>query len=276
MILLNGSDELSETKLGAFLGVPVRPAHPEEVFEHTGVKAGFIGPVGLKKGVTLYIDDTLKGAKGMVCGANKHDYHLIDVDLEKHGAKPEKYADLRTVKEGDPCSQCGKSLKIVRAIEMGHIFKLGTKYSDSMGAAFQDADGKAQPIIMGSYGIGIERIVAAHIEQWADDNGIIWRGEIAPYKVIILPLKEDNEIKAAAEKLYNELNDAGFETVLDDRDVRAGVKFKDADLLGFPVQIIFGKSFADGKAEMKNRATGERIECAIASIRKELKKMLRA
>ena len=275
MILLNGQDELSETKLGAMLGVPVRPAHPEEVFEYTGVKAGFIGPVGLKKGVTLYIDDTLKGAKGMVCGANKNDYHLIDVDLEKHSVKPEKYADLRTVKDGDPCPQCGKPMKIVRAIEMGHIFKLGTKYSDSMGAVFQDAEGKSHPIIMGSYGIGIERIVAAHIEQWADENGIVWRGEIAPHKVVILPLKEDDDIASASEKLYNQLTDAGFEPVLDDRNIRAGVKFKDADLMGFPVQIVFGKLFTKGKAEMKNRRTGERIECYIDSIEDELKKMLK-
>ena len=274
MILLNGQDDLSESKLGTLLGTAVRPAHPEEVLEHTGVNAGFIGPVGLKKGVRLLVDETLKNARGMVCGANKNDYHLIDVDLEKHGAKPHKYADLRNVKDGDPCPQCGKNMKIVRAIEMGHIFKLGTKYSDSMGASFLDKDSKSHPIIMGSYGIGIERIVAAHIEQWADDNGIVWNGEIAPHKVIILPLRVEDEVMQAAEKMYSELTSAGFEPALDDRDIRAGVKFKDADLIGFPVQIVLGKLFTEGKVEMKNRKTGERIECSIESIPDELKKML--
>ena len=258
MVLISGVDELNEERLSTCLGSAVRPAHTEEVMELMGVPAGYIGPVGLKEGIPLFADRALAGAKGMVCGANKEDYHLLDVDLGVHTREPQ-FSKLRMVKAGDPCPECGEPLRIVRAIEMGHIFKLGTKYADAMGATFLDTDAEQKPIIMGSYGIGLERIAAANIEQWADEAGICWRGEIAPYSVIILPLNMGDEgAVSAAENLYRELLDTGCEVLIDDRPVRAGVKFKDADLLGIPVQVIFGKNFAEGNIELKIRASGER------------------
>ena len=266
MALISGEDELNETKFSAALGKAVRSAHPDEVLEHTGVPAGFIGPVGLKEGISLIADKSLENARGMVCGANKEDYHLIDVDLGKHTREP-ILADLRMMREGDNCPRCGGLLNIVNAIEMGHIFKLGTKYADAMGATFLDSDGKHKPIIMGSYGIGVERIIAANIEQWADNDGISWRGEIAPYKVAVLPLNtDDGEAMKAAEDLYRELNTAGWEPALDDRPIRPGVKFKDADLLGIPIQVIIGKNFAQGNVEIKLRSSGERIICPLADL----------
>jgi prolyl-tRNA synthetase len=259
MALISGLDDLNEVKLSSAVGTTVRPAHLEEVLQHTGTPAGFIGPVGLKENVRLIADKTLCGTKGMVCGANKTDYHLLNVDLGVHTRAPE-FADLRLVRAGNPCPHCGKPLRIATALELGHIFKLGTKYSDAMGAKFLDTNGKEQPIIMGSYGIGLERIVAANIEQWADENGLNWHGEIAPYTVVVLPLNsEDEKLANSAEMLYNELISQGFEAILDDRPVRAGVKFKDADLLGIPLQIIFGKHFEQGKLEIKVRTTNERI-----------------
>ena len=276
MILIPGPDELNESKLQVELGKGVRPAHPDEVLEYMGVPAGYIGPLGLKENISLIADESLKGAKSMVCGANREDYHIIDVDLEIHTRSPKKFADLRTVKEGYPCPQCGQPLKIVRAIEVGHIFKLGTKYSNAMGAAFLDANGKSQPIIMGSYGIGVERIVAAHLEQWADDVGIRWRGEIAPYRTVIMPLNSaDENVSKTAEKLYSDFASNGYEPILDDRNVRAGVKFKDADLLGIPVQVILGKHFDEGKIELKIRLTGERIVCPIDEVEKTIEARIR-
>jgi prolyl-tRNA synthetase len=266
MVLISGADELNENKLAAKYGKQVRPAHPEEVLQYMGVLAGFIGPVGLKHDIQLLADETLRGAREMVCGANKEDYHIVGLDLGVHCREPE-YDDFRIVRGKDACSQCGKPLRVIRALELGHIFKLGTKYSDAMKADFLDAEGKSHPIIMGSYGIGLERIVAANIEQWADEAGIRWRGEITPYKVIILPLNiEEVEAYQAAEDLYRELNNLGAEPILDDRTLRAGVKFKDADLLGIPLQVIFGKNFAEGKIELKIRFTGERKICHKADI----------
>ena len=258
MVLICGPDELSEAKLTQKMGTVVRTAHPEEVLKYMKVPVGFIGPVDLPEDILLLADEALQGTKGMVCGANRADYHLIDVDLGKHTREPE-FVDLRTVREGEFCPQCSKELRVVKAIELGHIFKLGTKYADAMGAKFLDENGKAQPIIMGSYGIGIERIVAANIDQWADDNGIAWRGEIIPYHVLILPLNvDDDDVMLAADKLYQELKAAGYDPALDDRKVRPGFKFKDADLLGFPLQVVFGRDFKDGKVEFKIRHNNSR------------------
>lgn len=266
MALMNGSDELSEAKLMKAVGSLVRPATAEEALEFVKAPLGFIGPIGLPENVKLLADSALHGARGMVCGANKEDYHITDVDLGVHTRTPE-FISLRIVKEGEPCPNCGNSLRVVKAVEMGHIFKLGTKYSDAMGATFLDAAGKAQPIIMGSYGIGLERIVAANIDQWADENGICWHGEITPYKVLILPLMTDDvEIVKYSEKLYSDLTAAGMEPVLDDRPLRPGVKFKDGDLLGFPIQIVIGRDFKEGKVEVKVRAENRRFLAEIEDI----------
>ena len=274
MVLISGVDELNEEKLSSCLGSAVRPAHPDEMVELIGVPAGYIGPVGLKEGIQLFADKALAGAKGVVCGANKENYHLIDIDLGVHTREPQ-YFELRTVQPDDPCPACGNPLRIVRAIETGHIFKLGTKYANAMGADFLDAEGVQKPIIMGSYGIGLERIAAANIEQWSDEYGIRWRGEITPYTVIILPLNvEDEKVVAAAENLYRELLNLDYEVLIDDRPVRAGVKFKDADLIGIPVQVIFGKNFAEGNIELKIRTNGERSICPAADILDCLKKAI--
>lgn len=265
MVLVTGPDEVSEGKLSSFLGKQVRPAYEEEVIKHLGTPAGYIGPVGLDRGVHLFADESLRGAKDMVCGANNKDYHLTGIDLGIHTAEPE-FADFRAVKDGESCIECGNPLKIIRALELGHIFKLGTKYADAMGANFLDTNGKANPIIMGSYGIGVERIVAAHIEQWADDGGIVWHGEIAPFKTIVLRLTDDNEAVKVGDKLYSELQQNGLEPIYDDRKARPGVKFKDADLLGIPVQVIIGKGLSKGKLEVKVRSTGARSECNLNDI----------
>ena len=273
MALLCGHDELSEAKLSQKLGCQVRPAEADEVMKFMQVPVGFIGPVGLSDEIPLLADENLRQAVGMVCGANKSDYHLIDVDLGVHTREPE-FAGLRTVNEGEGCPECGKPLRVVRAIEMGHIFKLGTKYSDAMGATFLDTNGKPQPIIMGSYGIGLERIVAANIELWADEAGLNWRGEIIPHRVLILPLNVDDEnTMKAANGLYNELNALGYDPAIDDRKQRPGVKFKDADLLGFPLQIVFGRDFKDGKVELKNRSDGNRSVVPLVDIMDHIKKI---
>lgn len=274
MALICGADDLNEEKLALASGKPVRPAHPDEVLQTIGVPAGFIGPVALKKDIKLFADDTLRGAQGMVCGANKTDYHLLNVNIGLHTNEP-VFADLRMVKEGDACPQCAKPLRITKAIELGHIFKLGTKYADAMGATFLDAQGNKHPIIMGSYGIGLERIIAANIELWADQAGICWKGEITPYSILILPLNmEDEKALKAAELLYNEFNAVGYQTAIDDRLIRAGVKFKDADLLGFPLQLIFGKNFAQKNIELKIRATDERIICPVDNILDTVKNII--
>lgn len=266
MVLIDGADELSEAKLSRKLLKQVRPALPEEVEKFIRTPVGFIGPIGLDENIPLLADEALRNAKGMVCGANKTDYHITDVDLGIHTRIPD-YTDLRTVKEGEHCPECGDVLHIVRAIELGHIFKLGTKYSNAMGANFLDAQGKSQPIIMGSYGIGLERIVAANIELWADENGIDWRGEIAPYKAAIIPLNIDDEkAMSAANSLYRELTALKIDAAIDDRPLRPGVKFKDADLLGFPLQIIFGRDFTQGKVEFKTRIDGNRTLIPLSEI----------
>ena len=271
MALICGPDELSEAKLTQKMATVVRPAEPEEVLEYMKVQVGFIGPVDIPEDIPLMADEALRGAKGMVCGANKADYHIIGVDLGKHTREPE-YVDLRTVREGEICPQCSKELRVVRAVELGHIFKLGTKYADAMGATFLDEKGKARPIIMGSYGIGIERIVAANIDLWADDNGISWRGEIIPYHVLLLPLSvDDAEVMKAAEGLYDEIKAAGYEPAIDDRKVRPGFKFKDADLLGFPIQVVFGRDFKDGKVEFKIRHDGSREVIEIGQVMEQIK-----
>jgi len=271
MVLISGADELSEAKLSIKLQKQVRPAFPEEVGKYMHTSIGFIGPIGLNDNIPLLADEALRGAKDMICGANKTDYHIVNVDLGVHTRVPE-YTDLRLVKREEKCPECFVNLHIVNAIELGHIFKLGTKYSTAMGATFLDAQGKSQPIIMGSYGIGLERIVAANIEQWADDNGICWKGEIAPYKVLILPLlTEDTGLMQAAEKLYKEFSALGWEPALDDRLLRPGVKFKDADLLGFPIQIILGRDFSQGKVEFRTRSDGNRILISLMDIQEYTK-----
>lgn len=258
LVLMLGNDEVNEEKLVAALGGKVRPAHPDELMEITGADAGSIGPVN--SNLRVIADLKLRHANNMVSGANKNDYHIggIDFDRDLPGIE---YFDLHFVNAGDQCVQCGSSLRIVKAIELGHIFKLGTKYSEALGAKYLDERGEEHPIVMGSYGIGVERIVACLIEQNHDEKGIIWPKEIAPFKIHLLGVNMKNEeIKNTCEKLYYEMQENDMEVLYDDRvDVSAGVKFNDADLIGIPLQVIVGeKNLAKNKVEIKYRASGEK------------------
>ncbi len=276
LILLSGNDQLNETKLVAALGQgAVSALEAEKLRGLTGADAGSIGPVGLK-GFRIIADKRLEGARDLISGANKNDYHLSGIDL-KRDAAIEGYFDLRTVVDGEPCPSCSSPLRVSNAIELGHIFKLGTKYSDALGASYLDEKGKSQSIVMGSYGIGIERIVACHIEQSHDQNGIIWNTVLAPYHVHIIPVSMSAQATAdAAEKVYTELSAAGIECLIDDRvNVTAGFKFKDADLLGMPLHIIAGeKGLKNGQIEFKDRATNERWMVGVDQVLTEVKKFL--
>ncbi len=259
--LIRGDDELNETKMkNYFEAVTLRPAHPEEFEDRFGSTAGFIGPVGLKSEVRVVADRRVKDMKNSVTGANKEDYHFRNVNLERDVENIEAFTELRRVQENDPCPRCGGDLEIKAGIEVGHLFKLGTKYSESMGVTFLDENGKEKPVVMGSYGIGITRLAAAAIEQHHDDKGIIWPVSIAPFKVIILALGDSSGVKEASEKLHKELKEAGVETLLDDRDERAGVKFNDAELIGIPIRVTIGsRSLSEGKVEVQKRFSGEEL-----------------
>jgi prolyl-tRNA synthetase len=275
LVLMMGNDELNESKLLSVTGVHVRPIEAERLLQLTGAEGGSIGPVGLK-GFTIIADKRLEGANNLISGANKNDYHLINIDLQRD-CTIDGYYDLRTAQAGE-LSPDGKSrLRLVHAIELGHIFKLGTKYSDALSAKFLDENGKSQPIIMGSYGIGIERIIACHIEQNHDENGIIWDKAIAPYQVHLIPVSsKSKEVVEMAEKIYTDLQDGGVEVLLDDRaDISPGFKFKDADLLGMPYQVIVGeKNLANGKIEIKERRTGDRILVDVDNVIEKVQQLL--
>jgi prolyl-tRNA synthetase len=274
LVLMAGNDQLNETKLNSVLGTNIRPMHPEEILQMTGANPGSVGPIGLKN-FRIIADSRLKNANGLISGANRDDYHIADIDLTRD-VTLDGYYDLRTVEDGEACEQCGGTLRVVKAIEIGHIFKLGTKYSESLRAYFLDEKGEEKPIVMGSYGIGVERIVASHIEQSHDENGIIWDTSIAPFDVHLIGINMKNEsVRNIAEEIYRSLTGDGYEVLFDDRDeVSAGFKFKDADLLGMPVQIILGeKNLAAGKVEVKIRRTGERILVARDNMISEIAKL---
>lgn len=259
LILMMGNDQLNESKLQSIIGSNARPAHTEELIELTGADAGSIGPIGLK-GFKIIVDKRLEDANGLVSGMNKNDYHIANIDLLRD-VRVDGYYDLRTVQSKEPCINCSKPLRIVNAIELGHIFKLGTKYADSLNAKFLDVNGEMKPIIMGSYGIGVERIVACCIEQSHDENGIIWHKSIAPFDVhIILVNSNLDSVVQIAEELYNTLRSNKIEVIYDDRsNVSPGFKFKDADLIGIPLQIIIGeKNTKDGNVEIKERKNNYR------------------
>jgi prolyl-tRNA synthetase len=259
LILMVGNDQLNESKLQGILGADARPAHPDELKALTGADGGSIGPIGLE-GFRVIADKRLEGAANLISGANKNDYHLRNIDL-KRDAKVDAYYDMRTALAGEPCAKCQKPLRVVRAIELGHIFKLGTKYADAMKASFLDEHGKEKPIIMGSYGIGVERVIACHIEQSHDKNGIIWSKGLTPFHVHLVLVNANNEkVSAVAADLNEKLEALLLDVLFDDRaDVSPGFKFKDADLLGMPLQVIVGeKNVANGNVEVKHRATGER------------------
>ena len=257
LVLVRGDYDVNEEKLLGALGGEFRPAHPEEVQQHTGALPGSVGPVGLE-GVRILADEMLKGTRGMVSGANEDDFHYKGIDFERD-VKVDAWGDFRVINEGDPCPSCGEPLKVLDCIEVGHIFKLGTKYADAMGATFLDESGTEKPIVMGSYGIGVERIAASAIEQDFDDGGIVWPLSIAPFQVHLMSANpNDAQVVETAERLYGELLDAGLEVLYDDRQASAGFKFKDADLLGMPYRVVVGsKGVAEGKVELQQRKGGE-------------------
>ena len=257
IILIRGDDQLNETKFMAKTGaVQVRPATPEEIVPLLGAKPGSLGAVAnVPAEVKVYADERLQGANDMTTGANEDGFHFKNVSIERD-IKVSAWFDLRTVTAGEPCGKCGKSLKIRRAIEVGHVFKLGTKYSEKLNSTFLDVDGQRKPAVMGCYGIGVTRTLQAVIEQGNDKDGVIWPLSVAPYQVCITPLSvvPDSEAMKLAEKFYAELTAHGVDVILDDRDERPGVKFKDADLVGFPIRIGLGeKSLAKGEVEIKPR-----------------------
>ncbi|MER3523801.1 MAG: proline--tRNA ligase [Ignavibacteria bacterium] len=275
LVLMMGNDELNESKLAALLKANVRPIEPDNLRALTGADAGSIGPVGLK-GFKIIADKRLEGANGLISGANKNDYHLMNIDLERD-CTIDGYYDLRTVQAGELAPNGKAKLRIVRGIELGHIFKLGTKYSDALSATYLDEKGQAKPIIMGSYGIGIERIIACHIEQNHDENGIVWDKAIAPYHVHLIAVSmKTQEVVALSEHLYSQMLGAGIEVMYDERaSTSPGFKFKDADLLGMPLQVIVGeKNRSKGKVEIKLRKTGERMLVAPDQVIASVKELL--
>jgi prolyl-tRNA synthetase len=260
LVLLRGDHQLHEIKLSDNLrATAVRPAHPEEIRNLLGASAGSLGAVGAKArpgnaGLRIVADTALKNRRNMTTGANKDDHHLRGVDISRD-IPVDEWFDLRMVETGEGCPNCGSDgLEVFKGMEIGHIFKLGTKYSASMGANVLTQDGKQVPIMMGSYGIGVDRIMSAIVEQQHDDDGIVWPHSLAPFDVVvtITNMKQD-EVREAGEKLYQELQQAGFEVLLDDRDERAGVKFKDADLIGIPYRVTIGKKVAEGMVELFDR-----------------------
>jgi prolyl-tRNA synthetase len=258
LILIRGDDQLNETKFAAKTGaVAVRPATPEEIFPLLGAKPGSLGAVvKVQMDVKVFADERLHGANDMTTGANEDGFHLKNVSIERD-IKVTQWFDLRTVTAGEPCVKCGKPLKIRRGIEVGHLFKIGAeKYSEKLGSYFLDEKGQRQPSVMGCYGIGVTRTLQAIIEQGNDKDGIIWPLSVAPYTVCITPLgvAPESETMKLAEKLYAELSAKNVDVILDDRDERPGVKFKDSELVGFPIRIGIGeKSLAKGEVEIKPR-----------------------
>ncbi len=252
LALLRGDHQLSETKFQAVVGAAeFRPAHPEEIRELFGADAGSLGPVGVTK-LRNIADEALKGRRNMIAGANKDDYHMRNV-TPGEDFHPE-FADLRQVAQGDCCTNCGGPLKLVKTVEIGHIFKLGYKYSESMGLRVLNEGGQEVTPIMGSYGIGIERILSAAIELYHDADGMSLPVTVAPFQVVVTPVNiADTAQKSAAEQIYQECLAARLDALIDDRDERPGVKFKDADLIGIPYRITVGKKLAKGMVEVVER-----------------------
>ena len=282
LVLMRGDHQLHETKLADSLrATAVRPAQPDEIRELLGASAGSLGGVGAKDkarssklDLKIVADSALKDRRNMTTGANKDDHHLRGVDIARDIPVDEWFA-LRTVESGEGCPRCnGGVLEVFKGMEIGHIFKLGTKYSESMGATVLNQDGKPVPIIMGSYGIGVERIITAAVEQQHDEDGIVWPKSLTPFDVIVTVtnLKQD-ELRAAGEKLYADLQRSGLDVLLDDRDERAGVKFKDADLIGIPYRITIGKKAADGVVELFDRKAKTTIEVKLANVVEQVQKL---
>ena len=267
LALVRGDHQLNLQKLQDHTGaIDIRPATAEETLEHLGANPGSLGAVGVD-GLRIIADPALAGRSGLATGANEDDWHWSGVDVARDIVVDE-FADLREVTAGEACPLCGAPLEIVRCIEAGHIFKLGTKYSGVLGAQVLDPDGRERPLVMGSYGIGIGRAMAAAAETHHDENGLSWPVSIAPYEVVvtIVSMKDEGSV-TAGEKIHADLQGRGIDTLLDDRDARAGVKFADAELVGIPYRVTVGpKALADGEVEFTPRATGDTTRVGLDTI----------
>jgi prolyl-tRNA synthetase len=275
-VLVRGDHEINEVKLKKVLGVTdLALADPATVEKLTGAPVGFAGPIGLS-GVTLIADLAVKNLANVVVGSNSPDAHWVGANPGRDFT-PDRYADIRNAMVGDACPRCGKPIRIVRGIEVGHVFMLGTKYSEKMKATYLDQQGQDRTIVMGCYGIGVGRTAAAAVEQNHDAKGIIWPAPIAPFQVHILPLGDKSgKVLAAAQALEAELEKTGIEVLLDDRDERPGVKFNDADLIGCPYHVVIGeKGLAQDQIELKERRTGTVTKLAPRDILPRLKELLR-
>ena len=263
-VMVRGDRDINETKLGnIYDATEMDLASFEDVERITGAKVGFAGPVGLKEKIEVVMDTEVAGMKNFIVGACETDYHFKNVNIGRDFT-PDIVKDVKNVKSGDLCPKCGQPLGMARGVEVGHIFKLGTKYSDSLGCIYLDKEGKEHSMVMGCYGIGVSRTIAAIIEQYNDEDGIKWPAIAAPYKVIVIPTNtKDETVMGVAEKLYNAYIDAGFETLIDDRNERPGVKFKDADLLGIPLRVTVGRRAGEGIVELKFRMDGAMSEATI-------------
>ena len=262
-VLVRGDREINELKLKRKLNASdIRLADEKTVENVTGAPQGFSGPAGLK-GIKIIADRSATIIMNAVTGANMADKHLLNINMERDFT-PDETADISYAEEGDPCPECGAPLGIMKGIEVGQVFNLGVKYSKALGASFLDAGGKEQPCVMGCYGIGVSRTMSAVVEQNHDEDGITWPEGISPFRVLILPVNlKDESIKKAAEEIYGRLTAEGVEALMDDRDLRAGVKFKDADLTGIPARITVGKKAAEGIVELYNRKSRETEELSI-------------
>ena len=273
LVMLRGDHQLNESKFAAVAGDPeFRPARPDEIREWFGAEAGSLGPVGVAN-MTILADQALSGRRNMIAGANRDDHHLRHVTLGEDFQA--EIHDLRQVAAGDLCTTCGGTLEIRKTVEIGHIFKLGYKYSDTMGLRVLNVDGKEVTPIMGSYGIGIERILCAAIELYHDKDGMILPAAIAPFQVVITPANNSDALqREAAQKVYQNCLALGIDALLDDRDERPGVKFKDADLIGVPFRIVIGKKLANGLVELVERKTRQSVDVALAEAATSVKSRL--
>lgn len=274
--IVPGDHELNDCKAEHVFGEGYRMMSDEEL-ERYGLIKGFIGPVGLPAGIRLVCDTSLKGSVRWACGANEADYHFTGA-CPGRDFEPDAWEDLVTVVAGDPCPHCGAPLEAARGIEVSQVFQLGTKYSEAMGATFADENGEERPFLMGCYGVGVSRTLAAAVEQHNDEHGIIWPVSIAPYEVSVIPLDPDKEpCSSTCAELVEALVAEGIEVVVDDRAERPGVKFADNDLMGFPYQVVLGRrGLANGTVELKDRATGERQDVPVAEAAARVAELVRA
>ncbi|HNX91819.1 MAG TPA: proline--tRNA ligase, partial [Candidatus Omnitrophota bacterium] len=274
-VLIRGDHDANEAKIKSKLKASkLELASEQEIINATGGAMGFSGPVGIK--VPIYADNSIRQVQNAVMGANSRDKHLINVNYDRD-FKVDFWIDARSITEKDVCPKCGGAIEIKTSIEVGHTFKLGTKYSDALRAVFLGEDGKEKVIIMGCYGIGVNRILASLIEVSNDENGIVWPLSLAPFEVVVIPVnKDDKDVIAEADNIYQSLLNDGLDVVIDDRDYKSpGVKFKDADLIGFPFQIVVGKKNLDnGNVEIKIRKKNETILVPKIDVHKKIKDLI--